>query len=260
MSVAYSFEPIGIVHSPFAERVNAPRQAPVAADVAATIELYAGHGYDHALEGITEWDYLWVIFVFHRNVEQARGWKAKVQPPRSAGKRGVLATRSPHRPNPIGLSAVRLERVDGLVLHVRNVDLLDGTPVLDIKPYVAYADAYPEARAGWLEARDPIPQWQVEFTERARDQVEWLHARGVELRAAIASALALGPEPHPYRRIRPHGTGARLAVRDWRADFTVEGRTIVVGDIKTGYRPRDLEQDGPEGARPVHREFAARWG
>ena len=90
------------------------------------------------------------MFVFHRS----QGWTAQVKPPRGGGKRGVLATRSPHRPNAIGLSSVELVAVEADGLRVRGVDLLDGTPVLDIKPYVPYADAFPAAAAGWIDALD----------------------------------------------------------------------------------------------------------
>jgi tRNA-Thr(GGU) m(6)t(6)A37 methyltransferase TsaA len=254
----YSFEPIGFVVSPFGERAEAPRQSPLAAGAEGRIELLAGKGFEDALSGVTDWDYLWVLFVFHRNVEEGRGWNPKVLPPRATEKRGVFATRSPHRPNPIGMSAVRLDRVDGLVLHVRELDILDGTPVLDLKPYVPYADARPDGRSGWLQARDPLPAWAVEFSSEAEMQLTFLVARGVDLRSAILQALALGPQPHAYRRIRRHGDGMRLALKEWRVDFVVEGgeapRSIRVVGIGTGYSPRDLAlKEGLE----VHRDFVA---
>jgi len=245
------------VRSPFAQRAEAPRQASLAIDVPATIELYPGRGYEHALEGLDAWEYAWVVFVFHKNVEEGRGWKGKVLPPRSGFKRGVFGTRSPHRPNPIGLSAVRIDRVEGCVVHVRNVDLLDGTPVLDLKPYVAYADAHPGARSGWLEAPDPLPAWEVSFSSEAQAQIGWLAERRIELRAAIETTLALGPQPHPYRRIRPRGTGMRLALKDWRVDFQVEDRRIVVRALSTGYRAKQLAL---EPGLDVHRDFTAKWG
>jgi tRNA-Thr(GGU) m(6)t(6)A37 methyltransferase TsaA len=245
----YTFAPIGVVRSPFAERAQAPRQAVVARGVAARIELFPGHGYEDALEGLAGWERAWVVFVFHRNVEQGRGWRPKVLPPRSATKQGVFATRSPHRPNPIGLSAVRVERVEGLVVHVRDVDLLDGTPVLDLKPYVAYADAHADARAGWIEARDPLATWEVAFAPEAEEQLAWLRAAGVDLRDAIESALSLGPQPHAYRRIRQVGTGLRLAVKEWRADFSVEGRRVTVRALRSGYRAAEMVD--------LHRAFVA---
>jgi tRNA-Thr(GGU) m(6)t(6)A37 methyltransferase TsaA len=268
----YLFDPIGVVHSPFVERAAAPRQAVVAPghDAGGRIELFAGRGFEDALCGLEAWERLWVLFVFHRNVEQGRGWKPKVQPPRARAKVGVFATRSPHRPNPLGMSAVRIERVEGLVVYVRDLDLLDGTPVLDLKPYVAYADAHRRSKAGWLlgdprapsaplssSARDPLPAWRVMFTERASEQLAWLCAHGVDLREAIESRLALGPQPHAYRRIRKHGDGMRLALNEWRVDFVVEGDTIIVQAIATGYRPRQLATDpGLE----LHRALGARFG
>jgi hypothetical protein len=155
------------------------------------------------------------------------------------------------------MSAVRVERIDGLVVHVRDVDLLDGTPVLDLKPYVAYADARPDARAGWLEAADPRAAWTVELSDRACAQLEWLRDHGLDLRAPIEAALALGPQPHAYRRIRRHGAGMRLAIKDWRADFDVHERRIVVRDVQSGYRPAQLATDA---SLSLHRAFVATFG
>jgi tRNA-Thr(GGU) m(6)t(6)A37 methyltransferase TsaA len=259
---AYTFEPIGVVRSPFRERVEAPRQASGvsgtdgAPSAAGRIELFAGHGYEDALEGMAAWQYAWLIFVFHKNVEEGRGWRPKVLPPRSEAKRGLFSTRSPHRPNPIGLSAVKIERVEGLVVHVANLDVLDGSPVLDLKPYVAYADAFPEARAGWLESPDPVPAWQVIFDAAAREELTWLREHGVDLAPPIEAALALGPQPHAYRRIKRQGAGMRIALKEWRADFVVEERRILVTGVRSGYRARELATDA---APEVHRVFSARF-
>jgi tRNA-Thr(GGU) m(6)t(6)A37 methyltransferase TsaA len=255
--LVYTFEAVGVVRSPYVERVDAPRQAALARDVAARIELFAGHGYEHALDGLAGFEFVWVVFVFHKNIEEKRGWKAKVLPPRSNEKHGVFATRSPHRPNPVGISAVALERIDGLVVHVRGVDLLDGTPVLDLKPYVAYADAHPEAGAGWLETRDPVAPWTVVFGDAAKERLEWLRARGVDLKERIEAALALGPQPHPYRRIRRHGTGMRLAIKEWRVDFTVDEARIVAHAITSGYRAKQIATDA---GLALHRKFIERFG
>ena len=255
-TTTYTFDCIGVVHSPLTERAVAPRQPGSHDDVRARIELYQGRGFDHALEGLDSWEYAWVLFVFHRNVEDGRGWKAKVRPPRSPTKWGVFATRSPHRPNPIGLSAVKIERVEGCVVHVRDVDLLDGTPVLDLKPYVAYADAHAAAGAGWLQARDPLPPWRVTVSAEASAQLDWLRERGVDLFAAVQRTLAAGPHPHPYRRIRPHGSGMRLALKDWRFDFEVADRCLIVHRLSTGYRTAQLAGDP---GLAIHREFASRW-
>jgi tRNA-Thr(GGU) m(6)t(6)A37 methyltransferase TsaA len=255
--VQYLFEPIGVVRSPFTERADAPRQAAAARDVAGRIELLPGRGFEDALEGLDGWEYAWVVFVFHRNVEEGRGWKPKVQPPRAEGKVGVFATRSPHRPNPIGMSVVRIERVEGRVVHVRDLDVLDGTPVLDLKPYVPYADAHPEARSGWLEVPDPRAAWEVAFSPEAAAQLGWLVEGGVDLRASVASVLSLGPQPHAYRRIRKHGDGMRLALNEWRVDFVVDGRRITVRGLRSGYRPKELATDS---GLVLHRDYEAMFG
>mgnify|MGYP002395358176 CR=1 FL=1 len=151
----FTYRPIGIISSPYSRRIDAPHQSTVVAGTesgelaAATLEL-ADWLDDEVIRDLEGFDRIWLIFAFHLS----EGWRSSVKPPRGGPKRGVLATRSPHRPNSIGLSAVELAGIEGRVLHLRGVDLLDGTPVLDIKPYVPYADAFPEARAGWIDELD----------------------------------------------------------------------------------------------------------
>jgi len=146
---------IAHVRSPYARRIDAPHQSTVVtgtetgAEAEARIEFVDGLPAE-AFADLAGFERIWLLFVFHRS----EGWKPQVRPPRGGGKRGVLATRSPHRPNAIGLSAVELVAVEERALRVRGVDLLDGTPILDIKPYVPYADAFPAARAGWIDAID----------------------------------------------------------------------------------------------------------
>ena len=155
-AASFSYHPIGVVRSPYQNRIDAPHQAPVVAGTASEQTAEAWLELDPALpeevmQDLAGFERIWIIFAFHRS----EGWTARVQPPRGPRtKRGVLATRSPHRPNAIGLSAVELVSVEGRLLRLRGVDLLDGTPVLDLKPYVPYADAFPEARAGWIDAVD----------------------------------------------------------------------------------------------------------
>jgi tRNA-Thr(GGU) m(6)t(6)A37 methyltransferase TsaA len=244
------FAPIGIARTPFPDRVSAPRQPCASRGARGTIELFPGRDFEHALADLEGWERLWVIFCFHRN--PAGMWRPKVLPPRSAKRRGVFSTRSPHRPNPIGLSAVRLDEVRGLVLHVRDLDMIDGTPVLDLKPYVPYADAFPVSRTGWLgplvpdalapgPSVDPEPGFVVTWAPLAAEQAAWLLAEhGVDLEGPVNRVLELGPQPHPYRRIKPEGDGFRLAVKDWRIRFRVEGREVEVEAIRTGYRPAQL--------------------
>jgi tRNA-Thr(GGU) m(6)t(6)A37 methyltransferase TsaA len=249
--------PIGVVHSPFKEKVSAPRQAAAGKGIVGTIELYPGRGFEHALEDLEGWDRLWIVFVFDRN----EGWRPKVLPPRSAGRRrGVFSTRSPHRPNPIGLSVVELVAVHGLTVTIRDLDILDGSPVLDIKPYVPYADAFPDARAGWLEgAADPAPAYEVRWSERAAAQAHWLRDHGIDLAPSIDATLALGPQPNAYRRIRKDDRGGlRLAIKEWRVRFDADDRVLHVREIVTGYRESQLH-GASDAALDVHRAFVARF-
>ncbi|MDB4933935.1 MAG: hypothetical protein JWP87_907 [Labilithrix sp.] len=262
--VDYLVKPIGFVRSPFVEKAEAPRQAVAEGGegVEGRIEMLPEH--EHALADLEGFDRIWILFWFH----EASGARSKVLPPRSDRKRGLFATRSPHRPNPIGMSAVRLERIEGLVLHVRDLDLIDGTPVIDIKPYIPYADAFPDARTGWLGANDPRPSFTVHFTPDAEAQLAWLaeHLAGgrapLDLRARIRESLALGPQPHPYRRIKKSDDGSLvLAVKEWRARFSVDPATtaITVLAIHSGYRDRELAT-GTDPVLEVHRAFVARFG
>jgi len=154
-SITFTYQPIGFVRSPYRHRIDAPHQPTVVegtetGDAAeAILELNATLPAE-ALQDLRGFERIWVIFAFHRS----EGWRALVKPPRGGPKRGVLATRSPHRPNAIGLSALELVSVEGRCLRVRGVDLLDGTPILDIKPYAPYADAFPDSRAGWIDEMD----------------------------------------------------------------------------------------------------------
>ncbi len=247
--------PIGHVRSPYRELGTTPRQTRVGAGTRGQIELLEGNGFEFALEDLQPGQHLWVLFWFHL----ARGWKPKVRPPRSDAKRGVFSTRSPHRPNPIGLSVVRLVGVQGLVLDVEDLDMVDGTPVLDLKPYLAYADAIPDAAPGWLGApEDPGPRYDVAFEPLATAQLEFLQARAIDLRMGIESVLSLGPAPHPYRRIKRAGAAFVLKHKDWRARFRVEGTAAIVEVLTSGYRAKDLASGGPE--LDVHREFVGRFG
>jgi tRNA-Thr(GGU) m(6)t(6)A37 methyltransferase TsaA len=153
--------PIGVVRSPHKERHGTPRQAVLPANPehrdseTCRLELFADVLSPAATEDLEGFDYVWVIAWLHLN----HGWNNKVPVPGEGKKtRGLLSTRAPHRPNPIGLSAVRLLQVEGLSLVVERTDLLDGTPILDVKPYVPYADAFADAAAGWVDARGTTPR------------------------------------------------------------------------------------------------------
>lgn len=142
-----TMKPVGVVHSGYRERFAVPRQPSLDDAQEATIELKSGLNLDQAVKDLEGFSHIWVVYWMHLN----QGWNPTVTPPRGPKiKRGLFATRAPHRPNSIGLSAVRLVKVEGRTLHIKGHDMLDGTPVLDIKPYLPYADAFPDADSGWV--------------------------------------------------------------------------------------------------------------
>lgn len=159
---SWSFEPIGVVQSCFAEKFGTPKQGRISPNSRAVIKLSEHLDAPAMLDGLQAFSHIWLLWVFHANSNRAS--LKKVRPPRLAGeKAGVFASRSPHRPNPIGLSAVRLDKIEGSILHISGVDLISGTPVLDIKPYIPEWDSLPEASDGWL-SQHPDPIYSVTFS------------------------------------------------------------------------------------------------
>jgi tRNA (adenine37-N6)-methyltransferase len=163
----FALTPIGWVSSPYLRRFGTPQQAAaVDSDLEAVLELDPQHIPEAALRDLNGVERIWVVSFLHRSGT----WGPLVRPPRGPRvQRGLFATRSPDRPNPLGLSAVQLVRIEGLSLHVRGVDLLDGTPILDIKPYLPYADAFPDSRAGWV---DEISNDELQFAKRPPPKAE----------------------------------------------------------------------------------------
>lgn len=170
----YEFEPIGIIHSPYKEKFGIPRQPGLIKEARAELVLSAPYNRPEAVVGLEGYSHIWIQFVFHQAMRSE--WQPTVRPPRLGGNRrvGVFASRSPFRPNPIGLSVVRLERVrcerGEVILDLSGIDLLDGTPVLDIKPYVRYVDSIPDADSGFAPVA-PEVQFKVLFSELAQQQV-----------------------------------------------------------------------------------------
>lgn len=227
----FTFSPIGIVHSPFKEKFGVPRQPGLAPAARATLELLPPYDRDEAVEGLSGFSHVWLLFVFHATAGQ--GWNPTVRPPRLGGnvRVGVFASRSTFRPNPIGLSVVELEgygREDGkLVLHLRGADLIDGTPILDVKPYVPYVDSIPQASGGFA-AGAPDTRLAVTFTAEAEAQTAARALHYPHLRELITQVLGADPRP-AYRDDEPAGRvyGMRLLDFDlrWRVE---EGVAVVV--------------------------------
>ena len=163
----FTITPIGTFHSDALYPYDVPRQGSLADSNVGYVRLNAGKAFEQALECIEGFSHIWLLFMFDRNVN----WHPKIQPPRHVNhKVGVFASRSPYRPNGIGMSVVRLLNVKGLELTVSGHDLLDGTPIIDIKPYLPYADSFPDAAPGWT-ADDDMPTYEVAYTPVAAAQV-----------------------------------------------------------------------------------------
>jgi tRNA-Thr(GGU) m(6)t(6)A37 methyltransferase TsaA len=211
--------PVAVLYSPFRERFGIPRQPGLVPDVPGRLVLLPPYDRAESVAGLEDFSHVWLLFRFHAN--PASGPALTVRPPRLGGNErvGVFASRSPYRPNSIGLSVARLEAVEqtpqGPVLRLRGVDLLDGTPVLDVKPYVPYADALPEARGGF--AAGDIARLPVRFLADADRRLRERSDRD-EVRAVIEAVLALDPRPG-YRQGVPDSSrslGMRLYDFDLR--------------------------------------------
>ncbi len=191
-----------------------------------------------------------------------------VLPPRGpAVRRGVFATRSPHRPNPLGITPVQLLAVEKGRLILGPCDLVDGTPVFDIKPYIPAYDAFPEERSGWTGEVDAAltapPRYNVEWSAPALAQAEWLAREWqVDFRPRLEELLSRDPSPHRTRRIRrrPENT-FQIGCGGWLAGFTVSGDTVLVTGLEPGYPARLLDQ-AEHHAIPDHAAqvaFSSRW-
>ncbi len=205
-----TLRPIGIIHTPYTEKPGTPRQpGALGEQTIGRVVLFPGLNFEQALKDLEGFERIWLVTWFDR----VSGWKPRVLPPRGRTRRGLFATRSPHRPNPIGLSLCRLLTVKGRELTVENPDLLDGTPVLDIKPYVPKVEAFPQSRAGWLDTLEGEVRYAVEISPLAREQITWLRSlHRIDLEERLRSVLSRDPYPHPYRRIKTAAGGYQLSI------------------------------------------------
>lgn len=199
----FVFQPIGYIETCFKERFGTPRQPSLVPSSWGKLKLRPELNLNEALDGLEGFSHVWLVFVFHQNTN--KGIKAKIHPPRLEGdKTGLFSTRTPHRPNPIGLSAVKLDRIEDGTLYFSGVDLLDGTPILDIKPYLPSSDRISSATAGWTQMR-PERTLRVEFESQAvSDLQRLLGSLADQARRAIAEILELDPRPVFYKGTTEH--------------------------------------------------------
>ena len=217
---------IARMRSDFATKFGIPRQSGLVEELRSTIVFEPEFRNPDALRGIEDFSHLWIIWQFSEAVRQ--GWSPTVRPPRLGGntRMGVFATRSPFRPNNLGLSSVKLLGVEhtekfGTVLHVGGADLMDGTPIFDIKPYIAYGDSHPEAKGGFTDTAG-------EFLLRVDFPEELLHILPEEKRDAAIGVLSHDPRPS-YQRKPERVYGLTFAGYDIR--FKVSGDVLTVVDV-----------------------------
>jgi tRNA-Thr(GGU) m(6)t(6)A37 methyltransferase TsaA len=193
----YTLHTIGIIHSCFKEKFAIPRQPQLAPAATATLEMLPPYNKPEALEGLEQSSHIWLNFIFHEALaKDNEAPRLRVRPPRLGGNKkvGVFATRATHRPNPLGLSVVKLEKIVGSTLYLSGIDLLDGTPIVDIKPYIPYADALPHAH-NHMAADVPEPI-DVIFSSQALAQAEMAKQRlGQPVVELIQQMLKQDPKP-----------------------------------------------------------------
>ncbi|MBI5201064.1 MAG: tRNA (N6-threonylcarbamoyladenosine(37)-N6)-methyltransferase TrmO [Elusimicrobia bacterium] len=226
--------PIGVLRSCFKEKFGTPRQPHLAPGASATLTLDAAHVPEQSLAGLDGFSHVWLLSWFHLNTNKKP--LPKVHPPRlQGGKVGLFASRSPHRPNPIGLSLARLEKIDGATLHLSGIDLVDGTPILDVKPYIPESDGAPKASAGWT-SEAPFTPMAVRFTERADSDAAAAEARlGLSgLKELLRDLLGQDIRNPRDRAQSKDGVDLGFFLHDFEARFSVEGRVATVLRLETG--------------------------
>ncbi len=264
MSSTLTLSPIGFLRTRQRAKFQAGHQPSAATEASNELELLPGCGYESALRDLAGFDRVWLLWWFHRN----EGWRPLVLPPRGpVQRRGVFATRSPHRPNPLGLTPVPLLGINGRTLLLGACDLVDGTPVFDLKPYVPSFDSFPDSKAGWIDEVDAAMAEPAKFTVRltpeAEEQARWLKENwGVDFIPRMTELLSRDPSPHRTRRIKHRSpTRTDISCGVWRAVFSVEGEIVRVRALTSAYPLNFLHREGYEMIpdRDAQVAFLAKW-
>lgn len=221
---------IGVLESCFMEKFGTPRQAHLVPDSFARLRLYPQYFPEHSLLGLSEFSHVWLLSFFHLNTNKS--FHPKIHPPRLRGEKiGVFASRSPHRPNPIGLSLAKLEKIKGDTLYFSGVDLINGTPILDIKPYLHFSDSVAAPLSGWVPA-NAFPELEVRFsTEALNELAAGGDPAGKDLRALIRDSLR--HDPRNSRDLSQIKDDAKLSffLCDREVHFTVKKGVATVTHV-----------------------------
>jgi tRNA-Thr(GGU) m(6)t(6)A37 methyltransferase TsaA len=240
-------KPIGVLESCFKEKFGTPRQAGLVRASFARLKVHARYSPGHSLAGLKEFSHVWLLSWFHLNTNKS--FHPKIHPPRlKGGKIGVFASRSPHRPNPIGLSLARLEDVDGDTLYLSGIDLIDGTPILDIKPYLHFSDSAPDSAAGWVPDNS-FPELEIVFAPLAAAELAGLgRAEGGKLEKLIAGALRHDPRNRRDRTQMRDGEDLEFFLCDREVHFTVKGGSATVTRIAKAVKfEKKFRRERPSG-------------
>ena len=230
---------IGVIRSCFTEKFGVPRQSGMIREARGVLKLNPEPEFKEALKHLERFSHIWVLFHFHQHGDKP--WRPMIRPPRLDAPRtvGVFASRSPHRPNPVGISAVKLDSIDwnapgGVELHLSGIDLLNDTPVFDIKPYLPYADSIPEANSGWAEST--IPEYEVTYSIESLEDLRILEADRPDVKALITEMLKFDPRPTSQRRATPiedsgnNGLKFGFHLFDFDVQWRIlDGRILVAG-------------------------------
>ncbi|MBF0263926.1 MAG: tRNA (N6-threonylcarbamoyladenosine(37)-N6)-methyltransferase TrmO [Gammaproteobacteria bacterium] len=226
---SFKFNTIGIVHSCFKEKFTIPRQSGLVTSATATIELLAPYNHLDTVKGLEQVSHLWISFIFHQHLNKT--FKNRVSPPRLNGeKKGVYATRSPFRPNPLGLSVVKLEKIkmdnEGILLEVSGGDFLDKTPIVDIKPYISYADKIEDAIDPFSEIY--MPQFEISFSDRVLLKIDKIERTIPNIKIFIEQLLTQDPRPNYTKKIKSE---YRAKIYDYDLIWHIDGQNILVLDL-----------------------------
>jgi len=221
-----NIQPIAHIHTCYGEKFGVPRQSGLVDDAWGELIFAPPYRTPDAIRGLEGFSHVWLVFIFHQAIREH--WKPTVRPPRLGGneKVGVFASRSPFRPNPIGLSVVRLDSIDlthpdGPILNLRGIDLVDGTPILDIKPYIPYADSIPDASAGF--APSAPEQLRVQWLPEAETS-----QLSVSTKQLIENTLAVDPRP-AYQKENSRTYGCQIC--GFNVRWRVEHEIILISSL-----------------------------
>ncbi|TAE20963.1 MAG: tRNA (N6-threonylcarbamoyladenosine(37)-N6)-methyltransferase TrmO [Candidatus Kapaibacterium sp.] len=271
---SYTVEPIAFVRTEFRRKYDAPRQPAPEHSIQGdkeqgdkeqqqneqqhgVVEFLRHRNFEQALADLQGMERVWLVYIFHHNLSH---WKPKVLPPRGRTKRGVFATRAPYRPNPIGLSLVKIKEIRGLQMFIGNCDVLDGTPILDVKPYLPEYDSFPDSATGWWgKERTKEQEYMIEMSAQASEQCTFLLGHGISAVEKMCAVLRRDPHPHPYQRVKVLGeidgeTYYEIARQDWRLRYCIREERVLVRECRSGFFPEAIP---PNAA--VHQAFWERW-